>query len=290
MNTKKIIAKAVSITLLSTSLLSSTSINASAYSYEIIHKTGYIVSRTYGITNNLNTTYNNPSSKYVDNNDTNTNSDSINSYSSTNYSDTSQKENSSYSFSSNTYSSNNYYYSGGEITRYYGPNPQSDSSYQTKKSNNNVTTTNGTTHTENSNTTTQNKMNTKPTDSSSVYKMLTLINDERTKSGLKPLTLNDKLTSVAQLKAEDMAKNNYLSHTSPTYGSIYTMIRNAGISFYNVGENIATAYSIENAHRNFMNSYIHRNAILAPHFAEVGIGIAKTSTGMHKISVMFIDR
>ena len=38
-------------------------------------------------------------------------------------------------------------------------------------------------------------------------KALNLVNQERTKAGLSRLTLNSKLSSVAQMKAEDKAKN-----------------------------------------------------------------------------------
>jgi len=123
-----------------------------------------------------------------------------------------------------------------------------------------------------------------------VLEMLTLINNERSKNNLNPLKLDDKLTSLAQLKAEDMATNNYLSHTSRRYGSLYSMLSNGGIKYYNSGENIAKAFNVATAHKNFMNSGMHKRAILAPHFTHIGIGIAKHSRSMYKISVMFIEK
>lgn len=48
--------------------------------------------------------------------------------------------------------------------------------------------------------------------------VLELTNAEREKQGLKPLTLDTELSKVARIKSEDMQKNNYFSHTSPTYG------------------------------------------------------------------------
>lgn len=125
--------------------------------------------------------------------------------------------------------------------------------------------------------------------SSAVLEMYNLINEARVAKGIEPLKLNKSLTAVAQKKSDDMVANNYLSHQSKTYGSIYNMISDAGIDYYNAGENISKHYNIQTAFDGFMNSYIHKRAILAKNFKEVGIGVTKTSTGMVKISVMFID-
>ena len=69
--------------------------------------------------------------------------------------------------------------------------------------------------------------------------LLALVNQARAENGLSALSLNDSLSAVAQKKAEDMKNNNYFSHTSPTYGSPFDMIKNAGISYKSAGENIA---------------------------------------------------
>lgn len=125
--------------------------------------------------------------------------------------------------------------------------------------------------------------------SKEVKEMYSLINEARAKSGLKPLELNKELTAVAQKKSDDMVENNYLSHSSKKYGTVYQMISDAGIEYYNAGENISKHYTIQTAFDGFMGSSLHRNAILADHFTDVGIGVTKTSTGMVKISVMFIE-
>ena len=53
--------------------------------------------------------------------------------------------------------------------------------------------------------------NTSSSVSSSVSEIFNLLNEERTKNGLKAFTLNSALTKVAQTKAEEMAKKNYFS-------------------------------------------------------------------------------
>ncbi len=103
--------------------------------------------------------------------------------------------------------------------------------------------------------------------------VLNLVNKERKASGLKELTLSTKLTSLAEMKSEDMAKNNYFSHTSPTYGTPFEMMQKYGVSYRSAGENIAagqkTAQEVMNS---WMNSSGHRANILNPSFTEIGIG------------------
>jgi len=104
-------------------------------------------------------------------------------------------------------------------------------------------------------------------------KMLDLVNSERAKMGLSQLSPNLKATEVARLKARDMIAKNYFSHTSPTYGSPFDMMKQFGISYRYAGENLAGAPSTDIAHTNLMNSPGHRANILNSNYREVGIGI-----------------
>ena len=61
------------------------------------------------------------------------------------------------------------------------------------------------------------------------------MNEQRSAQGLSPLSYDSELTKLAQLKAEDMAENNYFSHQSPTYGSAFDMMRSAGVSHRSAG-------------------------------------------------------
>ncbi|MBF7082663.1 hypothetical protein IT084_06690 [Desulfallas sp. Bu1-1] len=103
--------------------------------------------------------------------------------------------------------------------------------------------------------------------------MFQLVNQERLKAGVRPLTINYNLVKLARLKAQDMIKNGYFSHTSPTYGSPFDMMRRFGISYSYAGENLAGAPGVRMAHVNLMNSSGHRRNILNSNFTEVGIGV-----------------
>jgi len=100
-----------------------------------------------------------------------------------------------------------------------------------------------------------------------------LVNDVRTGNGLQPLTVNWELSRVARYKSEDMANSHYFSHTSPTYGSPFLMIRNFGLSYRSAGENIAygqrTPAAVMDA---WMNSSGHRANILNASYTQIGVG------------------
>lgn len=100
-----------------------------------------------------------------------------------------------------------------------------------------------------------------------------LVNQERAKAGLKPLTVHEKLTSMALDKAKDMSNNNYFSHTSPTYGSPFDMMKQYGISYKYAGENIAKGQRTpEEVMNSWMNSEGHRKNIMSPNFTMIGVG------------------
>lgn len=109
--------------------------------------------------------------------------------------------------------------------------------------------------------------------------VLNLVNAERAKYSLSPLTLNSSVSKVAQAKAEDMKANSYFSHTSPTYGSPFDMLKQFGISYSTAGENIAkgqkTPMAVVSA---WMNSEGHRANILNRNFTQLGVGYVGGST------------
>ncbi len=115
-----------------------------------------------------------------------------------------------------------------------------------------------------------------------------LTNAQRQKNGLKPLTMDPHLSSVARKKSVDMASNNYFSHNSPTYGSPFDMMRDFGIQYNTAGENIARGQTTaEQVVNSWMNSEGHRRNILNPNFTHIGVG--HTSNGNYWTQ-MFIGR
>lgn len=103
--------------------------------------------------------------------------------------------------------------------------------------------------------------------------VIRLVNEIRKGNGLKPLTANWELSRIARYKSEDMSDNRYFSHTSPTYGTPFQMIRAFGLSYRYAGENIAygqrTPAAVVNA---WMNSSGHRANILNASYTQIGVG------------------
>ncbi len=117
-----------------------------------------------------------------------------------------------------------------------------------------------------------------------------LINKQRAQNGLSPLKENSELQRVARIKAQDMVNNNYFSHTSPTYGSPFEMMKSFKISYNTAGENIAGNSNNSSAVTAWMNSPGHRANILNSSFNQTGIGVV-TGSKYGKIYVqMFIGK
>lgn len=119
--------------------------------------------------------------------------------------------------------------------------------------------------------------------------VIRLLNVQRSKGGLQPLTQNWQLSRVARYKSQDMIDKGYFSHTSPTYGSPFRMMESFGIRYSAAGENIAMGQrspaEVMNA---WMNSPGHRNNIMSPSFTQIGVGLAKDKNGRMYWTQMFI--
>ncbi|NLW25357.1 MAG: serine protease [Clostridia bacterium] len=126
--------------------------------------------------------------------------------------------------------------------------------------------------------------------SSDEQKIVDLVNQERVSRGLKPLQVDMDLVKLARMKSQDMVDNNYFSHTSPTYGSPFQMMKDNGVSYRTAGENLAGAPNVNTAHTNLMNSDGHRANILNPDYTHIGIGIVKGSKYGQIYTQLFVGR
>ena len=126
--------------------------------------------------------------------------------------------------------------------------------------------------------------------SSDAQQMLDLVNQERSKNGLKPLIADLELAHVAEVKSQDLVDNNYFSHYSPTYGSPFDMMKSFGIDYLSAGENLAGNSTVQKAHTALMNSSGHRKNILSPDFTHIGIGIKPSGKYGLMFTQMFIGK
>jgi uncharacterized YkwD family protein len=104
-------------------------------------------------------------------------------------------------------------------------------------------------------------------------RVIELTNAERRKNGLPDLQADANLSKVAREKSNDMQQKNYFSHTSPTYGSPFDMMRDFGVTYKSAGENIAHGQPTpEQVVQAWMNSEGHRKNILSKNFTHIGVG------------------
>lgn len=98
--------------------------------------------------------------------------------------------------------------------------------------------------------------------------ILKLVNEERTKRGLRALRLAYDLQEGAAIRAKELTI--LYDHTRPHGEPCYTVINKKG---YGIGENIAAGQrSAEEVMQSWMNSSGHRRNILDPQFKELGVG------------------
>jgi uncharacterized protein YkwD len=101
-----------------------------------------------------------------------------------------------------------------------------------------------------------------------------LANQTRTSLGLNPLKPSATLDKAAELKAEDMVKNQYFAHTSPQGATPWVWFKDAGYNYRYAGENLAIGFfdSIE-VYNAWLNSPSHKENLLNPNYKEVGTAV-----------------
>ena len=102
------------------------------------------------------------------------------------------------------------------------------------------------------------------------------VNRERRGQGLPPLRWNDALADAAQKHAQEMARQNSVSHTLPGEPSLPSRATKAGARFSWISENILQSTSAAGAHEQFMKSPNHRANILDDEMDSVGVGVARS--------------
>ncbi len=105
--------------------------------------------------------------------------------------------------------------------------------------------------------------------------IIELTNENRKALKLPLLKENPVLNQAAQVKAQDMLKNQYFAHISPSGTNAMMLMQSKGYYPKYGGENLAVHFSTaEETTGGWMASPSHRTNILNPQFTEIGIGIA----------------
>lgn len=117
--------------------------------------------------------------------------------------------------------------------------------------------------------------------------LLSYINQERAKVGAAPVTVDPELVRVARLRADKLIELDSYEHNIPGYGTAGQQLTREGYKYAYLGENLAAAGSVYQAHANLMRSSSHKAIMLDPKFTKVGIGISHY-TG-NKSGIMAIE-
>lgn len=120
-----------------------------------------------------------------------------------------------------------------------------------------------------------------------VDRVVELVNQERAKGGLKPLTVNRSAEAAALVRAKETEKS--FSHTRPNGSSFSTALTEQGVSYRTAGENIAWGQrSPEQVMQGWMNSAGHRANIMNPKFTSIGVGYYRSASGTNYWTQLFI--
>ena len=105
-----------------------------------------------------------------------------------------------------------------------------------------------------------------------------LVNIERERAGLAPLTMDATLSAAAQVRAQEIDVS--FSHTRPNGTSCFTVLKEFGIGYRACGENIAKGSpSPARVVEGWMNSAGHRANILNENFTTIGVGVHADAAG-----------
>ena len=102
--------------------------------------------------------------------------------------------------------------------------------------------------------------------------LLTLVNADRAKAGLRPLVADPRLADVARAHCRDMLTRGFVGHVSPTTGSAADRVARAKIGAALILENVARAYTPGEVERGLMESPGHRRNILSAEAQRIGVG------------------
>ena len=118
-----------------------------------------------------------------------------------------------------------------------------------------------------------------PSFSEQAVAVLELVNAERSRRGLQPMVLEDRLTDAADRHTRDQAAVGDIYHFSPNGTGPGERIAATGYPFSSWGENVAAGYRTPEAvMAGWMNSPGHCRNILNPGYTELGVGYLETTT------------
>ena len=103
--------------------------------------------------------------------------------------------------------------------------------------------------------------------------IVALVNRDRARAGLPPVTLDARLAAIARAHCQDMVDHAFIGHLSPRTGTAMDRVRRAGLRPDLVFENVGRAYNPDEAESGFLGSPGHRANLLDPRARRIGVGV-----------------
>ncbi len=120
-----------------------------------------------------------------------------------------------------------------------------------------------------------------------IKRVVELVNIERAKEGLSPLTIDANVQAAAMVRAKECEE--LFSHTRPNGTSFATALKEQNVSYRRAGENIAWGQKTpEEVMAAWMNSSGHRANIMNPNFTSIGVGYYENARGTDYWCQLFI--
>lgn len=116
-------------------------------------------------------------------------------------------------------------------------------------------------------------------DKTEIQQVIDLVNEERARAGLAPVTEDAGVSAAAAVRAREITQS--FSHTRPDGRNFATALDEQGVTYWGNGENIA--YGQRNAAEvmsGWMNSQGHRANILRSSYTKIGVGCYESSNGV----------
>lgn len=115
--------------------------------------------------------------------------------------------------------------------------------------------------------------------------LLAMVNEARQSEGLPALALDPRLTTLARSHAEAMAQSQVVGHDLGQ-GDPERRAEEAGLRFHALGENVARASSVVQAHRSLWSSPSHRKNTLERRWKSAGVGVVERG-GSSWVALLF---
>jgi uncharacterized protein YkwD len=113
------------------------------------------------------------------------------------------------------------------------------------------------------------------------YQVVILINQQRAEAGQDPLLIDLRLQRAARVHSEDMAINDFFSHTGSDGSTFAERIGDQGYPLQAGGETIAAGYTTPEAVvQGWMNSEPHRAILLGEEYEHIGVGYSYIDEGL----------